>query len=493
MSPLGTMDPFSKAADILDPPPDPYERDPVGFINDVLGERPWSKQVEIAESVVEHRYTAVRSCHGTGKSYLASRLMAWWIDSHPIGEAFIVSTAPTQTQVEAILWRELGKAHRKASLPGRITGGMVPAWKLGQEIIGYGRKPQDLQSKEEAMAAFSGIHARYVLIVIDEAGGVPKWLFDAVDTLATNASARVLAIGNPDDPMSEFAKICEPGSTWNDISISAFDTPNFTGEVVDEALREDLISETWVEERAARWGKKSPLYASKVLGEFPEVSDDTLLAPKDILAAQNRTIPRLPDNAGTYAYDIARLGTDETVGYRNLNGAVRLIYARSKQTTMRTAAAIKLEIQRHHGAASAYIDAIGVGAGVYDRCAEWGLSVVPFVASEQAFNPARFGNRRAEVYWEFKEDLERGIIDLPEKGEDDELISQLSVIKWKLKNGRIYIESKEDMAKRGVPSPDRADAAVMSMIKQAALPDRVRNSQPKSERPLSAGIMKEQW
>ena len=113
MSPLATIDAFARAADILDPLPNPYERDPVGFIERELNEEPWSKQVEIAQSVLDHRYTCVRSCHGTGKSYLASRLMAWWIACHPIGEAFVVSTAPTQTQVEAILWREVGKAHRK--------------------------------------------------------------------------------------------------------------------------------------------------------------------------------------------------------------------------------------------------------------------------------------------------------------------------------------------------------------------------------------------
>lgn len=489
------LDAFDRAADILDPPPNPYEERPVAFIEHELNEAPWSKQREIAQSVLDHRYTCVRSCHGTGKSYLASRLMAWWIACHPIGEAFVVSTAPTQTQVEAILWREVGKAHRKGSLVGRITGGMVPAWKIGAEIVGYGRKPQDLQSKEDAMAAFSGIHARFVLIIIDEAGGVPKWLFDAVDTLATNASARVLAIGNPDDPASEFAKINDPGSGWHSIKIAFDDTPNFTGEEVDERLREDLISPVWVEERRAAWGEKSPLFISKVLGEFPDVSDDTLIAPKDLIAAQNRTIVPDQDLLGSYGYDIARLGSDETVGYRNIGGRIRLVYSRSKQTTMRTAAAIKIETQRHLGEAPTYIDVIGIGAGVYDRCAEWGLGVIPFSSSERAYNPQRFGNRRAEVYWQFKEDIERGVIDLPDKGEDDELFSQLSAIKYFLRNGRIWIESKDDMKKRGMPSPDRADAAVMSNIRGAAMPKRTRHQAGDPDPPgaISKGIMKEQW
>lgn len=478
---------LSRLADAFDPPPNPWVEDPAGWTEQVLDEPLWSKQVEIADSVMENRYTTVQSCHGTGKSFMASRLMAWWISSHPIGEAFVVSTAPTQTQVEAILWREVGRAHRKGSLEGRITGGMVPAWKVGQEMVGYGRKPQDLKSKEEAMASFSGIHSRFVLVVIDEAGGVPKWLFDAVDTLATNDSARVLAIGNPDDPTSHFAKISEPGSGWSTIKIAYSDTPNFTDEPVSDGLGQDLISPGWVEERKLRWGERSPLYVSKVLGEFPEVTSDTLISPRVLAQARDRSIK--PRTDGVYGYDIARYGSDETVGYRNRGGHIRLVYARTKSSTMATAGAIKLEIGPLQGGAPALIDVVGLGAGVYDRCAEWGLNVVPFSASERAYNPIRFGNRRAEVYWEFKEDLEKGIIDLPEKGQDDDLYAQLSAVKWYIRNGRIWIESKDDLRKRGLPSPDRADAVVMSAARAVGggQATAVKHDGP------STGILKERW
>jgi hypothetical protein len=139
----------------------------------------WSKQQEIAESVVEHRYTAVKSCHDSGKSFTASRLAAWWLDVHPPGEAFVVTTAPTTAQVEAILWREIGKAHRKGDLAGRIT--LDAKWYIGQELVAYGRKPADYDQ-----AAFQGIHARYVLIIIDEACDVPK-------SLSCRSTAVVLA------------------------------------------------------------------------------------------------------------------------------------------------------------------------------------------------------------------------------------------------------------------------------------------------------------
>jgi hypothetical protein len=174
-----------------------------------------------------------------------SRLALWWIDVHPPGEAFVVTTAPTTAQVEAILWRYIGAAHRKAELPGRVT--LDAKWYIGQELVGYGRKPADYDQ-----AAFQGIHALHPFVLVDEACGVPKSSFDAVDSLATNANARVLASGNPDDPASHFAQVCKPSSGWHVITVSAFDTPAYTGEKVPEDLLPLLVSPEWVEERKLR-------------------------------------------------------------------------------------------------------------------------------------------------------------------------------------------------------------------------------------------------
>jgi hypothetical protein len=86
-----------------------------------------------------------------------------------------------------------------------------------------------------------------VLVLIDEAGGVPKAIFDAVDALATKIDARVVAAGNPDDPASHFARICKPGSGWAVKKVSAFDTPAYTGEQVPTELLPLLVSPEWVE------------------------------------------------------------------------------------------------------------------------------------------------------------------------------------------------------------------------------------------------------
>jgi hypothetical protein len=133
--------PWALFADLLDPPENPYVRDPVGWVTSTLGEFWWSGQHRMAQSVVENRYSAFKASHDVSKSHTMSRLALWWIDVHPPGEAFVVTTAPTTPQVEAILWRYMGNAHRKADLPGRIT--LDAKWYIGNELVAYGRKPAD--------------------------------------------------------------------------------------------------------------------------------------------------------------------------------------------------------------------------------------------------------------------------------------------------------------------------------------------------------------
>lgn len=282
-----------------------YRDDPVGWVRDRLGEHLWSKQQHIAESVRDNRRTAVKSCHDSGKSFLASRLASWWVDVHPPGDAFVVSTAPTYAQVHAILWEEIRRAaghaaRRGEPLPGRVL--LSDDWKLDDgTLVGWGRKPADTDEH-----GFQGIHRRYVLVIIDEACGVPAQLWTAVEAITTNRDCRILAIGNPDDPATEFAKVCAPGSGWSTIRISAFDTPNFTGEQVPDDLPPLLLDTEWELDKRKRWGEESPRYISKVLGDFPDIGEDILITPAMIRAAQERECQ--PGPYSILGVDVARFG-----------------------------------------------------------------------------------------------------------------------------------------------------------------------------------------
>lgn len=437
--------------------------DPIRWVNNVLGEFTWSKQREILTSLRDHRHTAVMSCHDTGKSYTASRAGVQWVDTRP--DPFLVTTAPTWKQVNSILWREMRKAHKKGGIKGRIN--LDAEWFMNSdELVAFGRKPADYDQ-----AAFQGIHALNVLVVIDEAAGVPKSIFDAAETLVTNVRGRILAIGNPDDPSSHFAEVCKPGSGWNIIQIGAYDTPAFTGEEVPDQLLDLLISPEWVEERKRRWGEKSPIFISKVLGQFPEISDDTLISPRMIKEAQLRDLSEeVKEYTPQLGVDVARFGDDFTAVYRARGGRVRYVRTMHKADTVETAEFVNGQMVQYPSE-YAYIDTVGVGGGVYDQLRKNFKQdrVREFISSERAYDPVRFGNRRAEVYWAVRDMADNGELDLPPQGEDDDLIAQLGSIKWKLQNGRIYMESKEEMKQRGLPSPDRADAAVMALIRGAEI------------------------
>jgi hypothetical protein len=436
-----------------------YESDPNGWVDKVVKEYLWSKQREINDSVVAHRYTAVKSAHDTGKSFDMARLMGWWIDTKP--DPFVVTTAPTWKQVNSILWREARRAHRKGKLGGRIN--LDAEWYIGSdELVAFGRKPADYDQ-----AAFQGIHALNVLVIIDEACGVPQQIFEAADSLATNQRARVVAIGNPDDPASYFASVCQPGSGWNVIKISAYDTPAFTDEEVPDYLYDYLVSEQWVDERVKRWGVRSPIFISKVLGEFPDISDDTLLTPRMLRQAQEQDLYPKPGDDPTYGFDISRFGDAWSAAARAFGGRVRIVKSWHLMPTNQSVNEITKVLNEEEDwgeSSTANIDVIGLGAGVYDQAIEQKLPVLPHNGSEQPNDTERFYNKRAEDWWHVRELAEAGELDLPEQGEDDELIAQLGSIKWKvMPGGKIAIESKEDMRKRGLPSPDKADAVMMAL------------------------------
>ncbi len=380
-----------------------------------------------------------------------------------------------------------GNAHRKGSLPGRIT--LDAKWYIGKELVAYGRKPADYDQ-----AAFQGIHAP--LRAGDHRRGRRRTEVDlrCRRRLGHQLDARVVAVGNPDDPGSHFATICKPGSGWHVKTISAFDTPAYTGEKVPEELLPLLVSPEWVEERKLRWGVTSPIYQSKVLGEFPDISDDTLILPKWIEAAQKRTLERT--RRPIIAADIARFGEDETVIMRREGGWIRVYRAHHKADTMTTAGHIAKAMRDIDDEAGkndwvrAIVDVPGVGGGVVDRLAELDLPVVPYNGGEAPIDKERFVNARAEDYWTLRERFEQGEIDIDP--DDDKLAAQLGSIKWGIDSrGRIKIESKDDMRKRGLPSPDRADAMAIAFAGRAnAAPMNVESHAGES---ITGDLMTKAW
>jgi hypothetical protein len=424
--------------------------DPVAWVTERLGESLWSKQREIARAVRAHRLVAVHAAQDVGKTHVGSRLVCWWIDTHPLGEAIAVSTAPTQKQLEAVLWRAIRQAHRQGRLPGALG---ETEWKVNGEIVALGRHPADYTPE-----AFQGFHAPFVLVILDEACGIPVSLWDAASTLAANEASRMLAIGNPDDPTSRFASVCAPGSGWHVIRIDGLQSPNFTDEEVPRAVCDQLMSPVWVKEHEASWGEDSPLFTSKVRGCFPKETEDTLIPISWIKAAQAR-FQTIPEHAETLGVDVARFGSDETVIVARAGESAWVAARHRKEDTMQTTGRV-IRAMEDLGAARARVDDIGVGGGVVDRLKEQHKEVTGVNVGAGASDTEHFANARAEYYWGLHDLFERGEISICP---DDELAAQLAGIRRSFDSaGRIRIESKQDARSRGVRSPDIADALMLA-------------------------------
>lgn len=435
-------------------------RDPVTWAES-RGVELWSKQREVMASVRDHRRTAVRAGHGVSKSFTAALLSAWWVTSHPVGDALVVTTAPTGRQVSAILWGELRRLHTRLGLPGTI--GLDATWRIDGQLVAIGQKPADSDE-----VAFQGLHARHVLAVLDEAAGLPPALWDAVAGVVTSETSRELAIGNPDKRGGPFERAFEPGSGWSPVHISVLDSPAFTGEDVSDDLLGVLPSRAWVEDAKRNWGEHSPVYRSRVLGEFPATDADALIDWDWIKRAQALWTEQPPGLGYGLDHrigaDIARFGSDTTVILIRAGGFVRVAETLRGAALTETAGKLRNLVRYLGASAFVMVDDTGVGGGVTDMLYEQGLPVCPVIASASADDPAHFANVRAEAYWRVRQWLEAGGLALPP--DDDELAQQLARLRYKLDSrGRILIESKEAMRSRGEPSPDRADALMLTFAK----------------------------
>lgn len=450
--------PFSLAADLLDI--DRRLDDPVDWISTTLDEHLWSIQRDIARSVRDHRETVVHSCHGSGKSFLAARIVAWWISSHPPGSAFAVTSAPTFPQVRAILWRELNRAHRKARLRGRTN---QTEWFIGDEMVAFGRKPSDYDE-----TAFQGIHAEHVLVVLDEAAGIPADLWDAAGNLATTEGSRILAIGNPDDPTSEFARRCDPANRRdgrNVIKVSVFDTPNFTGEQVPEFVARQLVSRTWHEEKLADWGEDDPRYVAKVLGEFP-ADDEHGVVPFSAVQACRRPDQPDTDDPIEIGVDVGAGGDETVIVLRAGRRAVKVDGFRSDDATKTAQRILKAIVE--HQPSRVKVDSIGIGWGVVGRLREYRTdgahqaTVIGVNVGAKSTDPERFPKLRDQLWWEVGRQLTTDKAwDLSELSDD--VIRQLTAVRWSPDAaGRVKIESKDETKKRIGRSPDDADALLLA-------------------------------
>jgi hypothetical protein len=485
--PKGTSAAFERRATPEDERPLPA--DPVEFAQQA-GVHLWSKQREIARSVVENRRTYVPSAHMMGKTFLAAEIGAHWLAGAPPGSRKLVTSAPGGDQL-FLVWGELAMAHYRHGLPGSVSGTEWHVGPAGSRLrVGFGSKPKDYVNPEQAMTRFQGVHASEgVLVILDEATGIPPWLWVAAESITAGESDRLLAIGNPDDPSTEFAKRCAagtgsthgPGKRYTVraksgramaevIPIDAYASPNFTGEPVPLHVRKSLLPRSTAEDWAEQWGEDNPLYVAKVRGQFPDRSSQNVISPAMIRRAWATDHAGL--ELGCFGLDVARsLHGDESALYRDRGGQVRSIWV-GREPDSTSLAAIVLRATKHVPQAPIAVDTDGIGGPVHDMIRrglpDLGLTrrtTIAFSVAGSPQNPRDYDTRRSEVWFTARFALDKGLWDLDEA--DDELAGQLMAPRHYLKQGVFHVETKEELAKRGVNSPDRADACIMAFMGNA--------------------------
>lgn len=452
-----------------------YFSDPSAWAEYMLGPKfkLWSKQKEIAQDVVKNKAVAVKAGHGVGKSLLVAVLICWWVDTR-FPNVFVASTAPSTAQINAIVWREVRKIKRLITerfnngdidheLPGYVTNDAQ--WKLhGGTILGFGRKPPD--NKEDD--SFQGLHEGYVLAVVDEACGISADLIDATGNITSNENSRRIAIGNPTNPASYFAKLFREDKGWSTHTISVLDSPNFTDEKNDmapEALAA-LSGPSYVEDKRKEYGEDSARFKARVLGEFAFDEENTLISPATIEKAKATEIKPNPDSRPVLGVDVARMGPDRSCVYQNIEGQIRLVDSWSKAATTETANRVH-RLALDTGAELVFVDSDGVGGGVKDQLVQLcqGMYVVVAVhGSASSPDRRQWHNFRAYAWDSFRKRCDHGEIDLAPDDEDlhDELMGPR--YSFNKQSGGLLIEAKDEMSDRGLRSPDLADAAIYASL-----------------------------
>jgi phage terminase large subunit len=418
-----------------------YRNDPVGFCREVLGVEPWEKQEEILRALATLPRVTVRSCNNSGKTMAASWATLWYLYTRP--NSIVVTTAPTNQQVKNLLWRRLRGAHAGARvpLPGKPLTQML---ELGPEWYAIG-----ISTDEEVN--FQGPHSTAgVMMIGDEASGLADWLYAAMQGAMTEEGAKMLLIGNPNVSSGFFYDSHLRWASESKFHISAFDVPE---RVLRPSWREQMLEDCGGDEQ-------NPVYQVRVLGEFPDQGDDSLIAMRWVTAAQEREVPG--EGEIIFGVDCARFGSDENVCYVRQGPAVLHGEMWRGINTMASAARIAA-LAKEWKPAAINVDDIGVGGGIVDRLAEEGFPVVGVNVGEAARDSEKYANRRSEIFFGLAERFKAGDITIP--AADTRLMAQLVALKKQYTaRGQMKLESKDDMRKR-LPksgSPDRADALALS-------------------------------
>ena len=447
--------------------PTDYLHKPDAFFSDILHIERFDKLDELLWSVHDNQNTCAKGCYTSSKTFTAAGLVHWWMLTMP--DSICVTTAPTENQVANILWRDIRSIASNCRPPLYDNPILTTKIDAGEKWYAVG-----FTANESNVEAFQGFHSRRTLYIIDEGNGVNKTFFDARHKIAHNPDDRFLVIGNPRGPESEFYR-CFQSSAFNQITISAFDTPNVQQDriVIPGLITLDTVNK-WREE----WGEESMEWKTRVLAEFWEDSSAGLIPMSWIDQSFARYVQRFGRNSEGFdefesgidsryklhATDVSTEGRDETICGRRVANVISRMEPFHDSST--TAIAHHVEVQYNRGY-KGIVDAIGVGSGVVSTARDDGYACRAYKGSEATemrdkTGQNTFANTRSYAYWLIREALDPRNSEPLDMCPDPKLKEDLVGLSYReVAHGKIQIETKADVVKRLGRSPDRGDTLAM--------------------------------
>ena len=415
----------------------------------------WDGEIAILQAVVKaiaekKKKIVVASGHSLGKDFTCAGLVPYFLECY--GPCIVITTAPTDRQVNKIMWGEITNHYNRAKVKpfGDLLSQEI---KIDSNWYAIGFTTKDTGSM---VGKFQGFHAPRVFVIASEAQAIDDSVFEQIDAILTGEIGLLIEIGNPLRSSGQFAKDIQNKRDNLVIELSCLDSPNY---IEKKSVIPGVCSYEWVEEKRRLWGEDDPRWSSRVLGKIPKQSIDTLFSQDDINKMINRKTLEIRDLRGI-ACDVARFGDDETAIYAGRNGEVKTEDIYSGLNTTATAARCVAALNGIKGN-FIVVDGDGIGGGTLDTLYSMELKDVEIheIHSAAKSPDLQYQNFKAYMWFHVKKRCDEGKCSLPA---DPLLHEELLETKYFVnKRGLIQIEAKEDIKDRIGRSPDRADAWIM--------------------------------
>lgn len=408
-----------------------------------------SRGEELTEE--EQRYAralgiSVMSGKGTGKDTAAALAILYFLSCFPYPK--IGATAPTGHQLKDVLWSEISKWLAQSAVKDWLVWQTEKVYfkeLKGERWFAVARTTNLKGSAEEQAATLAGLHEDYMALVVDEAQGVPGPVYNEIEGAMTGKCNFGLLIFNPSRSKCYAVDThYRDRDRWIPIRWNAEES--------------ELVTKASIEQKARR-GRDSNYYRWAVLG-LPPISDENLLIPNDwVMDAIDREVEPLDTDVEVFGIDVGA-GGDESALIRRRGPKIPPIEGTNTPHSEELTGWILRRIAQYEPEV-VFIDSIGIGWGIAgnlrSRCQ---TRIIDVNVAEMSSDDTRFFRLRDQLWWSVRGLFEHGAISIPD---DPLLIAELTSIRFQEDSaGKIKVEGRKDMIKRGVESPNRASAIVLT-------------------------------